>query len=208
MWGAVRESFGKTTVQTGAATTYLMRFPGQWEDGLGGFNQNLWREYSPRYGRYDTSDPITLDGGLNIYNYSNQNPLNTFDPNGENPVAILQWTVRMTIALCTRFPAACRQAMRCVTHPKSCAKATCRVFNAVSHLILDDKINRCRQGQPCEQVKDAISNVTTGCLFAAATDWCWKLIGESKNHEKKLADCQRQLVNCTKALGKCIPCTN
>ena len=33
-WRAVRESFGKTAVQPGALTTYLMRFPGQWEDGI------------------------------------------------------------------------------------------------------------------------------------------------------------------------------
>ena len=40
---------------------------------------NYFRYYDPSTGRYMTSDPIGLEGGLNLYSYVENNPLNLVD---------------------------------------------------------------------------------------------------------------------------------
>ena len=47
---------------------------------------NYFRYYDPSTGRYITSDPIGLEGGLNTYLYANANPLFFIDPFGLNPL--------------------------------------------------------------------------------------------------------------------------
>ena len=43
---------------------------------------NIFRWYRVGWGRYSQADPIGLDGGLNLYGYGLQSPLNAVDPLG------------------------------------------------------------------------------------------------------------------------------
>lgn len=59
-----------------------LRFPGQYYDQESGLHYNWNRYYSPRMGRYISSDPIGIEGGLNTYTYALSNPVKYTDPLG------------------------------------------------------------------------------------------------------------------------------
>ena len=66
----------------GQRFTLNLRFPGQYYDEESGLHYNYFRYYDPSTGRYITSDPIGLDGGLNTYSYVGGNPLRWIDVRG------------------------------------------------------------------------------------------------------------------------------
>jgi RHS repeat-associated protein len=84
LWSGGFEPFGKDWSGAQAAGEFL-RFPGQWEDAAWagpGVYYNLYRWYQWGEGRYSSSDPIGLQGGLNLYGYARANPLQWIDPAG------------------------------------------------------------------------------------------------------------------------------
>jgi RHS repeat-associated protein len=87
VWRFESEAFGTGKPDTDpdgddAATNVRLRFPGQYHDGESGLYYNWHRYYDPKIGRYITSDPIGLEGGLNTYAYAELNPLAVFDFEG------------------------------------------------------------------------------------------------------------------------------
>jgi RHS repeat-associated protein len=65
----------------------LLRFPGQWEDGVGGFYQNAMREYSEITSRYSQVDFLGLVSSRNFYSYVANRPARFFDNYGLAAVA-------------------------------------------------------------------------------------------------------------------------
>ncbi len=87
VWSASYDPFGRAAVQSdpdgnGQAVTLNLRFPGQYFDAETGLHYNYFRDYDPTMGRYLTSDPIGLEGGMNTYAYVGGNPISRIDPLG------------------------------------------------------------------------------------------------------------------------------
>ncbi len=80
-WEAHYTPFGRAAVAS-QGPTFNLRFPGQYFDTETGLHYNWHRYYDPATGRYITSDPIGLLGGLNTYGYVGGNPLIHIDPLG------------------------------------------------------------------------------------------------------------------------------
>jgi len=71
------------------AFTYNLRFPGQYYDKETELHYNYFRDYNPKTGRYAQTDPIGLDGGVNLYGYVEGNPIPFDDKSGLDTVVII-----------------------------------------------------------------------------------------------------------------------
>lgn len=69
VWQWDSEAFGNKLPTANNGITINLRFPGQYYDSETGLYYNYYRYYDPEIGRYITSDPIGLEGGLNTYAY-------------------------------------------------------------------------------------------------------------------------------------------
>jgi RHS repeat-associated protein len=87
IWQAIYNPFGKAAVDEdadgdGKAVEMNVRFPGQYYDEESGLHYNYYRTYDPEFGRYITSDPIGLFGGVNTFGYVYANPIRYIDSSG------------------------------------------------------------------------------------------------------------------------------
>lgn len=80
VWTWTSDAFG-IGAPTGSVTVNL-RMPGQYFDAESNLFYNWNRYYNPEIGRYISSDPIGLEGGINTFLYAEANPLLYSDPEG------------------------------------------------------------------------------------------------------------------------------
>jgi RHS repeat-associated protein len=93
VWKADYMPFGRADVGF-AKTGNDFRFPGQIFDAETGLHYNWNRYYDPGIGRYVTADPIGLVGGINLYAYCLNDPVNLVDPDGLSWGKIINLGVR------------------------------------------------------------------------------------------------------------------
>ena len=82
VWETSYKPFGETVVNPKSTVSNNFRFPGQYHDQETGLHYNYHRYYDPKIGRYLRPDPIGLVGGLNLYVYAENNPVNAYDAHG------------------------------------------------------------------------------------------------------------------------------
>ena len=82
VWEASYKPFGETTINPRSTIVNNFRFPGQYYDQETGLHYNYFRYYNPRTGRYVRPDPMGLTGGMNVFVYAQDNPVNSTDPFG------------------------------------------------------------------------------------------------------------------------------
>lgn len=80
VWAWAGDAFG-FGAPSGAATVNI-RMPGQYFDDESGNFYNWNRYYNPAIGRYISSDPIGIEGGLNTFLYAEASPVMYADPEG------------------------------------------------------------------------------------------------------------------------------
>ena len=81
VWQGEYSPFGKVDVTVNQIDNNT-RFPGQYFDSETGLHYNWHRFYDPETGRYISADPIGLAGGINLYAYVENDPVNAVDPDG------------------------------------------------------------------------------------------------------------------------------
>jgi RHS repeat-associated protein len=78
----VRTPWGEVTFAPGHTTTTPLRFRGQYADEETGLSYNRHRYYDPAIGRYISSDPVELLGGMNLFAYAGNCPTSAIDVEG------------------------------------------------------------------------------------------------------------------------------
>lgn len=81
LWRWVSDPFGGGAPMESGLSLNL-RFAGQYFDQEHGYFYNWHRYYDPSTGRYISSDPVGLEGGVNTYGYAYASPLAAIDPDG------------------------------------------------------------------------------------------------------------------------------
>jgi RHS repeat-associated protein len=80
-WMARIDPYGRAEVSKDSTLEMPLRFPGHYYDPESRLHYNRFRYFSPELGRYLQSDPLGLEGGINLYAYPAR-PLTAVDIDG------------------------------------------------------------------------------------------------------------------------------
>jgi len=83
VWEATYKPFGEADVNPYSSVVNNFRLPGQYFDQETGLHYNYFRDYHQGIGMYIETDPIGLRGGINMYAYCMNDPVNLVDPSGQ-----------------------------------------------------------------------------------------------------------------------------
>ncbi|MEY2489400.1 MAG: hypothetical protein QOC70_1342, partial [Verrucomicrobiota bacterium] len=72
------DPYGKRTKLSGTADVDF-GYAGHYHHAPSGFNLTLYRAYNPAVGRWLSKDPVGEEGGVNLYGYVENNPINAVD---------------------------------------------------------------------------------------------------------------------------------
>jgi RHS repeat-associated protein len=82
VWSATYSSFGEAHVNPESTVENNLRLPGQYFDSETGLHYNFHRYFDPSLGKFFRIDPLRLNGGINLFVYSQNSPINGFDAYG------------------------------------------------------------------------------------------------------------------------------
>ncbi len=152
VWEAYSDVFGKTVITNNKFRNPL-RFSGQYKDEESSLRYNFWRFYDSDLGRYITSDPIGLEGGLNSYAYAEQNPLINIDTEGKHAKKIIGSLYFIYRMVCSKDKKLCKELAQCIRDKKKC-KRFCKVMRSdkLYHPFCDGK--SCNTGKDKQVKKD------------------------------------------------------
>lgn len=191
VWAWAGDAFGVGS-PSGSATINL-RMSGQYYDAESGIFYNWNRYYNPAIGRYISSDPIGLEGGINTFLYANASPVMYTDPTGEvvPVVAAAAWLARIGY---TGFQA--YRASRIVVGAETAAElaTAARAANAVSKAT--------QAGRATGIIGRAATGVST--IPAARAPQCPRGVTATAHGAERLARSgfTDDLVNLTKTEGR------
>ena len=83
-------TYGEVT-QTVGTISADFGYAGYYYHAPSGLNLATYRAYSPSLGRWINRDPIEEDGGVNLYDYVVNNPIDFRDPSGLDIMKDMQW---------------------------------------------------------------------------------------------------------------------
>jgi len=83
VWEAQYKPFGEASINFRSSVVNNFRFPDQFLDRETGLHYNYFRDYHPSIGRYVEPHPIGLRGGVTMYAYCYNDPVDLVDPSGQ-----------------------------------------------------------------------------------------------------------------------------
>jgi RHS repeat-associated protein len=159
VWKTGYNAFGETNILIEQVENPF-RFPGQYYDKETGLHYNYFRDYNPKTGRYMTADPIGLNGGINLFVYAGDNPVNYTDSFGLVPCSDIDKEVQDCLDECEKRYDQCKDAGN--SSRKSCLELRDSVCNK-----LKDPATR----KACKSAARAGCEAIEGAVFGK----CWTL---------------------------------